>query len=212
MVLAELVAHAIVGFEVTTIEPGAPISGREFQKARIGGVVEDFFDWPISAVGGDDWIRTLAHRIASFDWSGGVQHDILKVLYESIITPTQRHALGEYSTPDRLAERIVGDAVDAPLGQRVHDPSCGSGTFVVHAARRSGDPLPDLSLATNPRAWGCAEQRSPLRGADPDSSSAPHSLPALAALGATGARRWRGAAHPQPEWGTPRFAGRRQAV
>ena len=137
VVLAELVAHAVVGFEVTTIEPAALISGREFQKAQIGGVVEeDFFDWPIKAEGGDDWIRTLARRIASFDWSAGVEHDILKVLYESIITPRQRHALGEYYTPDWLAERVVEDTVDAPLDQRVHDPSCGSGTFVFHAARR----------------------------------------------------------------------------
>lgn len=137
VVLAELVAHAVVGFEVTAIEPAALISGREFQKARIGGVVEeDFFDWPLKANGGDDWIRTLARRIASFDWSAGVEHDILKVLYESIITPKQRHSLGEYYTPDWLAERIVEDAVDDPLAQRVHDPSCGSGTFVFHAARR----------------------------------------------------------------------------
>lgn len=137
VVLAELVAHAVVGFDVTTIEPAALISGREFQKARIGGVVEeDFFDWPIEAEGGDDWVRTLARRIASFDWSAGVEHDVLKVLYESIITPKQRHALGEYYTPDWLAERIVEDTVDDPLAQRVHDPSCGSGTFVFHAARR----------------------------------------------------------------------------
>jgi hypothetical protein len=137
VVLAELVAHAVVGFDVTTIEPAALISGREFQKARIGGVVEeDFFDWPLAAEGGDDWIRTLARRIASFDWSAGVEHDILKVLYESIITPKQRHSLGEYYTPDWLAERIVDDTVDDPLAQRVHDPSCGSGTFVFHAARR----------------------------------------------------------------------------
>lgn len=137
VVLAELVAHAVVGFEVTAIEPAALISGREFQKARIGGVVEeDFFDWPLKADGGDDWIRTLARRIASFDWSAGVEHDILKVLYESIITPKQRHALGEYYTPDWLAEHVVEDTVDDPLTQRVHDPSCGSGTFVFHAARR----------------------------------------------------------------------------
>jgi len=137
VVLADLVAHAVVGFEVTIIDPAALISGREFQKARIGGVVEeDFFDWPLQAVGGDDWVRTLARRIASFDWSAGVEHDVLKVLYESIITPSQRHALGEYYTPDWLAERMVRDTVDSPLELRVHDPSCGSGTFVFHAARR----------------------------------------------------------------------------
>ena len=77
-----------------------------------------------------------ARRVAGFDWSAGVEHDVLKVLYESIITADQRHALGEYYTPDWLARRAVQDLVDDPLSQRVHDPSCGSGTFVFHAVRR----------------------------------------------------------------------------
>ena len=53
---------------------------------------------------------------------------MLKILYESLVDPDQRHDLGEYYTPDWLA------AV-APLEQRVLDLSYGSGTFLFHAVR-----------------------------------------------------------------------------
>ena len=43
--------------------------------------------------------------------------------------------LGEYYTPDWLADRVVAATVTDPLNQRVLDPSCGSGTFVFHAVR-----------------------------------------------------------------------------
>lgn len=60
----------------------------------------------------------------------------MKVLYESVIGADTRKSLGEYYTPDWLAQAIVEHAVPDPLTQRVLDPSCGSGTFVFHAVRR----------------------------------------------------------------------------
>ena len=65
-----------------------------------------------------------------------VEADVLKTLYESLVDPAERHDLGEYYTPDWLAYRVVAEAVDAPLTQRVLDPACGSGTFLFHALRR----------------------------------------------------------------------------
>ncbi|HXH88433.1 MAG TPA: N-6 DNA methylase, partial [Gaiellaceae bacterium] len=46
-----------------------------------------------------------------------------------------RHKLGEYYTPDWLAEKMIGEHVTDPLNERVLDPSCGSGTFVFWAVR-----------------------------------------------------------------------------
>ena len=60
----------------------------------------------------------------------------MKVLYESVISTSERHRLGEYYTPDWLAEEIVSQVVTEPLAQRVLDPGCGSGTFLFHAVRR----------------------------------------------------------------------------
>ena len=81
------------------------------------------------------FIRTLARRLARFDWSA-VEHDVLKILYESVISQDTRKRLGEYYTPDWLAEHIVETAVQDPLRERVLDAACGSGTFLFHAVRR----------------------------------------------------------------------------
>jgi SAM-dependent methyltransferase len=138
VISAELIAHAVLGFDLTSgnHSPDDLLSGRLFEQAEIGGVVEaDFFDWVLEAEGGRAFVRTLARRLARFDWKS-VEHDVLKVLYESVIDPVQRHELGEYYTPDWLAERMVTETITAPLTQRVLDPSCGSGTFLFHAVRK----------------------------------------------------------------------------
>ena len=135
---AEVVAHAVVGLDPadSTITPATLVSGELFRRAQIGGVVEpDFFDWVVEVPGGDLFVRTLARRLARFVWED-VEHDVMKVLYESVIQAEQRHRLGEYYTPDWLADRVVAETVTDPLNQRVVDPGCGSGTFVFHAVRR----------------------------------------------------------------------------
>lgn len=132
---AEIIAHAVVGLDPATLPPATVLSGQRFAQAGISGVVEeDFFDWVVEVAGGESFVRTLAPRLMRFSW-GEVEHDVMKVLYESVIAAEQRHKLGEYYTPDWLAERMVSEVVDAPLEQRVLDPSCGSGTFLFHAVR-----------------------------------------------------------------------------
>jgi SAM-dependent methyltransferase len=134
---AEIIAHVVVVDEpVTTISPLSLLSGSKFEENDIFGVVEaDFFDWVVLLPGGDVFVRTLARRLARFNWSA-VEHDVLKVLYESVIGPETRKKLGEYYTPDWLAEKVVEEVVTDPLQQRVLDPACGSGTFLFHAVRR----------------------------------------------------------------------------
>jgi len=138
VVLAELIANTLIGVDITNgnADPGRLISGAEFADRQIGGVVEsDFFDWPLHSPFGAALIRRICRRVAQFDWSN-VDHDVLKLLYESVIPQATRKALGEYYTPDWLAVEVVNEVVDDPLHQSVLDPSCGSGTFLFHAVRR----------------------------------------------------------------------------
>ena len=136
VISAELIAHATVGLPIVGQAPVALLTGEVFRAAQLGGVVEaDFFDWPADAEGGRRFVQSLARRIARFDWTD-VDHDVLKALYESVIDADTRKHLGEYYTPDWLAEGIVEQTVDDPLKQRVLDPACGSGTFLFWAARR----------------------------------------------------------------------------
>ena len=56
----------------------------------------------------------------------------LKELYQEMVRPDVRKQLGEFYTPDWLAEKMIIDEVlesDEPK-KSVLDPSCGSGTFL----------------------------------------------------------------------------------
>lgn len=133
---AEIIAHAVLGLPVTDMNPASLLSGDKFAESGVHGVVEaDFFDWVLEVDGGEQFIRTLARRLMRFEWSA-VHEDVLKVLYESVIGPGTRKELGEYYTPDWLAEAIVESELESPLNTRTLDPACGSGTFLFHAVRK----------------------------------------------------------------------------
>lgn len=132
---AEIIAHAVLGLPVTDLNPASLLSGDKFAESGVHGVVEaDFFDWVLEVEGGEQFIRTLARRLMRFDWDA-VREDVLKVLYESVIGAETRKELGEYYTPDWLAEAMVESVLTDPLNTRTLDPSCGSGTFLFHAIR-----------------------------------------------------------------------------
>lgn len=133
---AEIIAHAVLGLPVESLSPASLLAGEKFDESGIHGVVEpDFFDWVVEVEGGEVFVRTLARRLGRFEWSK-VDQDILKVLYESVIGSETRQRLGEYYTPDWLADVVVRETVTDPLNSRVLDAACGSGTFLFHAIRR----------------------------------------------------------------------------
>ena len=137
VVMAKLIGHAVlkIPMDAPQITAATLMSGERFTDAGIGGVIEaDFFDWVTEVPGGDQFILNLARRLTRFDWSH-VEHDVLKHLYESVIPRATRHQLGEYYTPDWLAEKIIAESIPDPLSQRALDASCGSGTFMFHAVR-----------------------------------------------------------------------------
>lgn len=138
VVSAEIIAHAVMGLDVQAqdVSPAMILSGNLFTQAQVGGVVDsDFFDWILDVDGGESFVKALARRLTRFAWRD-VEHDVLKILYESVISAAQRKDLGEYYTPDWLAKHVVDAALTEPVNQRVLDPACGSGTFLFHAVRR----------------------------------------------------------------------------
>lgn len=135
---AELIAHEVMGIPIDApnSDVRALLEGQQFAIAGLHGVVEaDFFDWPAAVAQGKPIIAGIARRLSRFDWSS-VNHDVLKALYESVIDTETRHKLGEYYTPDWLAQKMVEETFDDPLHQRLLDPACGSGTFLFWAVRR----------------------------------------------------------------------------
>jgi N-6 DNA Methylase len=133
VIVAKTIAARVAGFDAD--DPADLLSGRRFAAIGVLGAVEgDFFDWVLDDPAGHDLIVRLARHTARFRLHE-VETDVLKILYEALIDRAERHGLGEYYTPDWLAAKMVREAVDKPLSQRVLDPACGSGTFLFHAVR-----------------------------------------------------------------------------
>ena len=134
--LIGLAVQASFGLDIAQLAATNPddlLRGRQLQnKTGLQGIVEsDFFAWP-AEVGGLPLMQALARRIARFDWSQAPA-DIAAILYMTVIPADERRQLGEYYTPNWLARDMVRELVTAPLDQRVLDPACGSGTFLVAA-------------------------------------------------------------------------------
>jgi hypothetical protein len=63
--------------------------------------------------------------------------DLLKKLYQQLFPKSVRHDLGEYYTPDWLAEHVLNElGYEGDPDERLLDPACGSGTFLVMAINR----------------------------------------------------------------------------
>jgi len=60
--------------------------------------------------------------------------DIFRLLYEELISPSDRHSLGEFYTPEWLAKYLTDELVTRD--NLVLDPACGSGTFLRAAIKR----------------------------------------------------------------------------
>lgn len=119
--------------------------GGLFARQGINNFLEgDFFAWYLS-----EWdkamaseLRGLVKTLANFDprtpyLAPEQSRDLLKKLYQYLVPKKLRHDLGEYYTPDWLAEHLLNQLeYDGNLDKRLLDPACGSGTFLVLAIRR----------------------------------------------------------------------------
>jgi hypothetical protein len=114
------------------------ITGEAFEKLGIANLVEeDFFAWVADGAVVAQATRLtggLARHLSIYATTA-IDEDLLKELYETLVDPVDRHDLGEYYTPDWLADLVLEEAGYRP-GMRVLDPTCGSGTFLFSAIRR----------------------------------------------------------------------------
>lgn len=127
--------------ELLDLEEGgiiAKIGIRNFLEA-------DYFAWYL-----DDWsedvvlgVMDIVKKLSEYDPAtveldpDRVQ-DLFKRLYQNLVPKQVRHDLGEYFTPDWLAELVLKEVeYDGNVERRVLDPACGSGTFLVLAIKEA---------------------------------------------------------------------------
>lgn len=118
-------------------------SGRPFREAGFRNFLDGMdFAWYLSA-----WDRQMSaavvpvvERLSEYRLSRDPQ-DLVKNLYLALVPKSIRHDLGEYYTPDWLAEQLLVDTLGRSElgnpGTRVLDPACGSGTFLVGLIRHA---------------------------------------------------------------------------
>ena len=104
----------------------------------------DIFSWYLDAWndGCADAVRAMTQSLDQFDPTTlsvdpAESRDLLKQLYQQLFPKSVRHDLGEYYTPDWLAELVLDElGYDGDPDKRLLDPACGSGTFLVMALNR----------------------------------------------------------------------------
>ncbi|MFH1369853.1 MAG: N-6 DNA methylase [Planctomycetota bacterium] len=152
--------------QLTDIEDGGIYSKRGISNFLEG----DFFRWYLEAFGSprlEDVIRGIARILSEFEPATTtiepeITRDLLKRLYQYLVPDVVRHHLGEYYTPDWLAELVLDEAgYRGDTRKRVLDPACGSGTFlvlVIQRAREFGkkekEPVLETARRILANVWG----------------------------------------------------------
>ncbi len=127
---------------------------RELQELERGGIFHqmgitnflegDLFSWYLDVW--SDPIQTVVRRMitkldeynpGTFSEDPIQSRDLLKKLYQQLFPKSVRHDLGEYYTPDWLAEHVLTELdYEGDPDKRLLDPACGSGTFLVMGINR----------------------------------------------------------------------------
>jgi len=141
-------------------------NGEYYRRYRISNFLEgDFFSWYMNERSRSlaKAIRDVARVFLEFEPASAIllpeaKQDLLKEFYSSLVDEQIRHDLGEYYTPDWLAQHLLDCAgYKGDPDCKVLDPACGSGTFLVESiirlkqgcAEAGLSPLDTLSVILN---------------------------------------------------------------
>lgn len=114
--------------------------GSRFRRLGISNFLEgDLFSWYLYLWDEDmsTFLQTLIEVFDGYDYSiivleRDIARDLLKNLYYELLPTVLRKNLGEFYTPDWLAEFLVEDTNPVINTDKAFlDPTCGSGTFLV---------------------------------------------------------------------------------
>ncbi|HLL80452.1 MAG TPA: N-6 DNA methylase, partial [Ktedonobacteraceae bacterium] len=108
--------------------------------SRVVSFYRHFFQQPVfDWFQPDDYLLALVlDRLNSFNFKD-VTNDLLGFTYEAFIDRMARNQKGHFLTPPAIVEFMLDRAgydTSAIIGENLLDPACGSGSFLVHAARR----------------------------------------------------------------------------
>lgn len=177
--LMKLLAYQVVGFYTFGESTGLPLHDWENMSSEDlrhkcedleeGGIYRDlqirnFLEGDLFSWYNEAWnepiyraIRQIINHLNDYDpetmeVAPDQTRDILKKLYQYLVPKQIRHDLGEYYTPDWLAERCLNQVGYGEKRQdlntlRILDPACGSGTFLVLVIKRLKENAKQLNIS-----------------------------------------------------------------
>jgi N-6 DNA Methylase len=119
-------------------------TGVIFESSGIANMLGgDFFSWYLDDPAWSEFessVERILSALSGVDFDvtrkdPGTTRDLFKGILERFVPREVRHILGEYYTPDWLAEHAL-DQLEWDPWQSLCDPTCGSGTFLLEAIRR----------------------------------------------------------------------------
>lgn len=149
-IFSKILAYAVISRHrfITDEEMKEILNGEIFNKLNVNNFIEsDFFHWISKEEHFSNLkrvFRRISTQLSDYDFTR-VDEDVLKGIYQELIDIETRHALGEYYTPDWLAERIVAE-LPLKKDSMVLDPACGSGSFLRAVISKLKKDYPDISL------------------------------------------------------------------
>lgn len=148
-VLSKILAYSIISGDtyIDFKELKEIVRGTIFDKYHVRNFVDDdFFHWVSTK---ENYLilksifRAITQQIDRYDFRD-VNEDILKGIYQELIDLETRHDLGEYYTPDWLCQKIV-EQFDFKLEDKILDPACGSGSFLLAIINNIKKKYPKLT-------------------------------------------------------------------
>lgn len=100
----------------------------------IGEPTEIIFKIPFVSDAVIDLVKEILDTGGHYNFSN-IPFDIIGRIFEELIREDERHKLGQYFTPPHVIDLINAFAI-RKSNDKVFDPSCGSGTFLVRAYER----------------------------------------------------------------------------
>ncbi|OCH25683.1 hypothetical protein A6E12_01700 [Aliivibrio fischeri] len=143
-----------------------------FDRVGIKGFVEEaIFSWYLESTSKtqeiEQALKALLIKLSLYrfdDLTSARSKDVLKAFYQALVPDVLRKSLGEFYTPDWLVEETIKQSNpenNSWLEQKVLDPTCGSGSFLLQIIKLKRDEAEvagltaeqtlDLIIAT---VWG----------------------------------------------------------
>jgi len=101
----------------------------------------EFYNWFLDITNIQETYDVILAEIETI-YLNKIGMDFIKEIFEDIFPSQVRHSMGEFYTPDWLAEFVITTLTEEdskPATKKYLDPSCGSGTFLFNVIKKFGD-------------------------------------------------------------------------